>query len=144
MGFRIFLLGRFICRFHRSILEIWGVLPHNNVTLWIHGIIWHGDLFRQSSQLEQAAIFGPGRSRSSPGDQWRKEATRNDIWLVKRKPTVKFGIRLFNMIMPLCNRHLLFVFVLSHRVFRRGRHGQSETNVFGVWVWHKHQRQKTD
>ena len=33
--------------------------------------------------------------------------------------------------MPLCNGHLLFVFVLSHRVFRRGRHGQSETNVFG-------------
>lgn len=25
-----------------------------------------------------------------------------------------------------------YVFVLSHRVFRRGRHGQSETNVFGM------------
>lgn len=120
----------FLCRFHRNILEIWGVLPHNTVTLWIHGIIWHGNLFRQSSQLEQAANLGP-EERSSPGDQWRKEATRNDIWLVTRKPAVKFGIRLFNMIMPLCNGHLLFVFVLSHRVFRRGRHGQSETNVFG-------------
>ncbi len=47
-----------------------------------------------------------------------------DLW---RESQQSNGIRFFNMIMP-----FLFVFVFSHRVFRRGRHGQSETIVFGM------------